>query len=253
MEKVGIIGLGRFGRFWAEVLSHSFDVYGYTRTIPQEAPCTLLSLEDFCTLPTIFICVPMQAVQTTLQKMAPLIAHKTLVIDTCSVKIEPVRWMNEHLPSHTEIIASHPMFGPDSARKGRNGSQGRYCLANLPIMMHPERVSPERYEFWRSFFISIELEVVEMSPEEHDKQAAMSQALTHMLGKTLNTMGIEETPIGTLWYRKLLAICKQVAKDTPELFYDMQTLNPYASIMRQDFERAWDTVTKSLTDTANHG
>ena len=244
MSNVGILGLGRFGKFWATVLSHSHTVYGFNRSIPAEPNCTLVSLEELCKLPVIFICVPMRTVPEMLKKIAPLLAPDTLVVDTCSVKMEPVRWMKEFLPESVNILATHPMFGPESAKEG---------LTGLPLMMHPVRMPQNQYDEWSHFFRSLGIMVVEMTPEEHDRQAALSQALTHMIGRTLNTMGIEETPIGTLWYRKLLAIAKQVEKDSPELFDDMQNLNPYALEMRKDFESAWRTVCTGLTESAHRG
>jgi prephenate dehydrogenase len=244
MSNVGILGLGRFGKFWATVLSHSHTVYGFNRSTPAEPNCTLVGFEELCRLPVIFICVPMRTVPEMLRKMAPLLAPGTLIVDTCSVKMEPVRWMREILPAHVDILATHPMFGPESAKEG---------LTGLPMMMHPIRMAQPQYDEWTHYFRNLGIMVVEMTPEEHDRQAALSQALTHMVGRTLNLMGIEETPIGTLWYRKLLAIAKQVEKDSPELFLDMQTLNPYAAEMRRSFEDAWRKVCADLTDTANHG
>jgi prephenate dehydrogenase len=244
MNKVGVLGLGRFGAFWATVLSHSYTVYGYNRSTLSSPPCTIVSLEELCALPVIFLCIPMRTVPEILTKIAPLLSKGTLIVDTCSVKMEPVRWMRELLPETVKILATHPMFGPESAKEG---------LSGLPLMMHPVRLETSLYDEWADYFRSLGIMVVEMTPEEHDRQAAMSQALTHMIGRTLNTMKIEETPIGTLWYRKLLAICRQVEKDSPELFLDMQTLNPYAPKMRSDFESAWKSVCNGLTDTVNHG
>lgn len=237
MEKVGVIGLGRFGTFWTGVLSHGYSVYGYARTPQANPPCELLSLEEICKLPVVFLCVAIRAVPEMLERMRPLLAPGTLVVDTCSVKMEPVRWMRETLPKGIDILATHPMFGPESAKEG---------LTGLPLMMHPVRMQQPVYDEWAHYFRSLGIMVVEITPEEHDRQAAMSQALTHMIGRTLNLMGIEETPIGTLWYRKLLAICKQVERDSPELFLDMQTLNPYARNMRSGFEKAWKEVCGGL-------
>jgi prephenate dehydrogenase len=244
MSKVGIIGLGRFGSFWAKVLSSGYEVYGYNRSQRPDPSCAVVGFEEICGMPVIFLCVSMRAMRETLERMKPFLKPGTLVIDTCSVKMEPVRWMRELLPERVEILATHPMFGPESAKEG---------LAGLPLMMHPVRVAGDRYDEWNRFFRSHGIMVVEITPEEHDRQAAMSQALTHMVGRTLSLMGIEETPIGTLWYRKLLAICRQVEKDSPELFLDMQTLNPYAPVMRESFERSWKEVCASLTDGAHRG
>ncbi len=240
MNKVGIIGLGRFGTFWASVLSTEYDVYGFTRTKPDNPPCDLVDLEYLCTLPVVYLCVPMRTMPEMLDRIAPLLAPGTLVVDTCSVKLEPVRWMTEKLPESVDIMATHPMFGPESAKEG---------LTGLPLMMYPVRMQQAVYDEWAHFFRSHGIMVVEITPDEHDRQSAMSQALTHVLGKTLNNMGIEETPIGTLWYRKLLAICKQVEKDSPELFNDMQTLNPYAKKMREKFTEAWHEECRLLGDS----
>lgn len=240
MDKVGIIGLGRFGIFWAKVLSHSFDVYGYSRSKKENCHCTQVSLEEVCSLPVIFICVPMRTVQETLERMKPFLKPGTLVADTCSVKMEPVRWMLQTLPEYVHVMATHPMFGPES---------GKDSLVGLPLMMHPVRMPQELYDQWLHWFRNAGIMVVEITPEEHDRQAAMSQALTHMIGRSLNTMGIDEIPIGTLWFRNLHAIAKQVAKDSPELFLDMQTLNPYANEMRDRFERAWKTVCEEVANS----
>jgi prephenate dehydrogenase len=241
MNSVGVIGLGRFGTFWTEVLSHGYTVYGNSRTPRDTAPCPQVSLEEVCSLPVVFLCVSMRAMPQTLRSIAPLLKKGTLVVDTCSVKVEPVRWMREILAEDTEILATHPMFGPESAKEG---------LTGLPLMMHPVRMESARYDQWSHFFRSLGIMVVEMTPEEHDRQAALSQALTHMIGRTLHRMGIEETPIGTLWYRKLLAIAKQVGRDSPELFLDMQTLNPFAKDMRDCFERSWREVCAELDESS---
>lgn len=237
MKKVGVIGLGRFGIFWSKVLSHSYEVCGYSRTHKEDYPWPQVSFEQLCQCQVIFICVPMRTVRATLESMKPLLAPDTLVVDTCSVKMEPVKWMTSILPESVHILATHPMFGPES---------GKESLIGLPLMMHPVRMPLAWYEEWSHFFRNLGIMVVEITPEEHDRQAAMSQALTHMIGRTLNLMGVEETPIATLWYRNLLGICRQVAKDSPELFLDMQTLNPHAQAMRDAFIAAWDKVCREI-------
>lgn len=239
MEKVGVLGLGRFGLFWSKVLAHGYEVYGWNRSPRENPPCPLVSLEELCRLPVIFLCVPMRTMKETLERIAPLLGSDTVVVDTCSVKVKPVEWMLATLPAGTPILATHPMFGPES---------GKESVMGLPLMMHPVRLASERYNEFAHFFQSLGIMVVEITPEEHDKQAALSQALTHMLGRSLNVMALEDTPIGTLWYRKLLAICRQVAKDSEELFMDMQLLNPYAEGMRRSFEDAWQTVTMEINE-----
>lgn len=146
-----------------------------------------------------------------------------MVADCCSVKTLPARWMLEALPPETGVLATHPMFGPESAKNGLEG---------LPVMIDPVRLDAERTLFWEEFFATAGLSVVRMDCDRHDREAAYSQALTHFVGRTLNRVGLEDTPIATKWYRHLHAVAQQCARDSEELFQDMQLLNPYARAMR---------------------
>ena len=159
-------------------------------------------------------------------------------MDTCSVKILPRRWMRENIPSDRFMIATHPMFGPDS---GRNGVKG------LPIVMCP--ISPaedERYRSVKALFQRMDLDVLEMSAEEHDEEAAYSQGVTHFVGRTLSAMGMKPTPIATQGYRSLMTIVEQTCNDPVQLFYDLQRFNPYAKEMRLSLQVAVEKVLNAL-------
>ena len=51
-------------------------------------------------------------------------------MDTCSVKVHPVRAMLEAVPVENPVIGTHPMFGPDSAGGGVDG---------LPMLVYARR------------------------------------------------------------------------------------------------------------------
>ena len=44
-----------------------------------------------------------------------MLKENAVIVDVCSVKEYPVQWMRELLPANVSILATHPMFGPDSA------------------------------------------------------------------------------------------------------------------------------------------
>ena len=234
---VGIIGLGRFGSFWANFLAQDFEVAGCSRGLNETPACPLLPLEEVCAMRTVFLCVPIRAVPETLERIAPLIPPETLVADTCSVKALPARWMLEKLSLETKILATHPMFGPESAKFGLDG---------LPIALSPIRLPEDEFAFWKSYFNGRKLAVVEMTAEEHDREAAKTQALTHMVGRVLSRLGVADSSISTLWHQRLVSICRQVDKDSPELFSDMQRLNPFAAEVRQEFDRIWRETSAEL-------
>ena len=70
--------------------------------------------------------------------------------------------MENHLDNNIGIIATHPMFGPDSFISNNR----------LKMMMHNTRDVNDQYTFWRRFFIDQGIQVIEMSPDQHDKLAA---------------------------------------------------------------------------------
>jgi prephenate dehydrogenase len=61
----------------------------------------------------------------------------TTVLDTCSVKSHPAAVMGRLLGPDVSALATHPMFGPDSAGNG---------LAGLPMVMCPVRVTAGELE-----------------------------------------------------------------------------------------------------------
>jgi len=224
--EVGVFGLGRFGGFWSQLLSKGFDVRGYDVDAERPAPegVRRVGLDGLASCEAVFLCVTIRSVPEALRRLAPFLAPGTLVIDTCSVKIEPARWMAEILPEAVGILATHPMFGPESAKNGLDG---------LPIMMDPIRCSEDKAAFWSETFSSYGLSVVRMSCDRHDREAAYSQALTHFVGRSLHRVGLTDTDIATRWYRNLHAVVKQCVRDAPALFEDMQRFNPYAAEMRR--------------------
>jgi prephenate dehydrogenase len=230
---LGVYGLGRFGRFYAELLSRYAEVKAYSRNPERPTPPGIRRVdeEQLYDQPVIILCVAISGLPEVLQRMAEKLKPGTLVMDTCSVKSMPARWMEEMLPTEVKILATHPMFGPDSARQGLEG---------LPMILHPVRLEREELEQWQFFFRSIGLSVQLMEPELHDRQAAFTQGLTHYLGRVLAELELESSQIASLGYRKLLEIIEQTCNDSWQLFFDLQQFNPYTREMR-------DRLTASLS------
>jgi len=239
---VGVFGLGRFGSFWSSLLSRRFAVQAYDIDPDRRAEegVEKVSLEELCRCKTVFLCVSIRSMKEVLALIAPHLSSGTLVIDTCSVKVYPAQWMVEILPPSINILASHPMFGPESAKGG---------LDELPIMLDPIRLEDERRLFWEETFASFGLSIVRMDCDRHDREAAYSQALTHFVGRSLHRIGLPETEIATRWYTKLHLVAKQCVRDSNELFQDMQSFNPYAQQMRSDLMASFATTLEDLEKT----
>ncbi len=236
---IGVYGLGRFGFFWAKLLSRYFNVKGFSRNPEREAPPGVKRVDEHELLDqnVIFLCVSISAMEEVLRRIGGRLKPDTLIIDTCSVKVYPAGLMEEILPGNVRIIASHPMFGPDSARDGLNG---------LPMIMWPLRNSDREFDFWSDFFKGIGLKVLKMDPDSHDREAAFTQGITHYIGRVIADLDLKESEIATVGYRKLLEIVAQTCNDPWQLFIDLQHFNPYTAIMREKLHSSIDRIMKKL-------
>ncbi len=223
--KIGVYGLGRFGYFWAELLSEKFDVYAYNRSPGRAVPPTVTrcSLEELGDCDAIFLCVSISSLEPVVKALCGYVSDHTVVIDTCSVKSYPVTVMEQYLPGDVRYIATHPMFGPDSAKDGVRG---------LPLVYCSGRCEDEDNRFWLETFRSYGMRVLEMTPEEHDREAAYTQGITHFIGRVLNELHLKPSQIGTVGYNRLLEIVEQTCNDPLQLFHDLQRYNAFTHEMR---------------------
>ncbi|MFP4374441.1 MAG: prephenate dehydrogenase/arogenate dehydrogenase family protein [Spirochaetaceae bacterium] len=233
--QVGVYGLGRFGSFWAEVLAEHFPVKAYNRNPDRGTPDNVerVSPAELGECDTIFLCVAISAMEPVVRELAPHIGAGTTVADTCSVKVYPVDVMRRHLPEGVGILATHPMFGPDSAGDGLEG---------LPMIFWPERVDEKTVGYWVDWFDRLGLRTVRMSPDEHDHEAAYTQGITHFIGRVLDDLSVKPSAIGTMGYRKILEVVEQTCNDPVQLFLDLQRYNPYTTEMRAKLKASLERV-----------
>jgi prephenate dehydrogenase len=237
--EVGIYGLGRFGTFWASELSRHCTVKVYSRTRRTDLPAGLTWVEEdeLLSSPTVILCVSISAMEQVLAAIAGRLKPGVLVMDTCSVKVYPVLKMTEILPSHVEILGTHPMFGPDS---GVNGIRG------LPLVLSPVRIGEALLAAWHKLFVSMGLTVIRMDPHEHDREAAYTQGITHYVGRVLADLGLKESSIATLGYKKILEVMEQTCNDPWQLFLDLQRFNPYTEEMRRKLHDSLERIFSRL-------
>lgn len=242
---VGVYGMGRFGRLWAELLSQEFRVVGANRSVVAEPPTgvSMVAPEELGACNAVFLCVAISAVPAVLEQIGPHLRPGQLVADTCSVKSRPVAWMSHALPESVQILGTHPMFGPDSLRD-REGA--------LPLVLSPVRVEEDTYAAWQDRFRRLGMELYEMSPEEHDRQAAYTQGITHLIGRILADFGVPDSEIGTLGYRRLQQVMEQTCNDPYQLFLDLQHYNPYTPEMRSRFTDSLNRVVADLNDRGEY-
>jgi prephenate dehydrogenase len=238
---IGIIGFGRFGKLAVRYLAEEFEVVVYHRTDKSaeisRAGARAAYHETVFRHDILIPSVPISVFQEVLQDIAPLLRPDALVVDVCSVKEYPVRLMTDILPQTVSILATHPMFGPDSASDSLEG--GKICLCEV-------RIAKKKYRNIKAYLESKRLVVVEATPQEHDEQIANSLSLTHFIGRTLSEYGAKQLDIDTEGYKRLLHILEVVERDTWQLFLDMHHYNVYAKEKRIAFMDVMQDINSRL-------
>lgn len=237
MQTIGILGYGRFGKVLAKLLKDTYHIKAYDPKKIDDPVVEFVSEKELLLETTLFIAVPIHTFESCIQSIAPRLAPNTTVFDVCSIKLHPVEVMEKYLPDPIGIIATHPLFGPDSI-----DSEER-----LNFMMYPVRDTQDCYLYWQQFF-SKKFNIVEITPDEHDKLAAESQGVVHFIARFLQEAHLHKTAIDTLGFKQLLRLIENNCKDSWALFSDLQNYNPYSKEMLDRLEKAFHTVKSSLSE-----
>ena len=235
MNRVSIIGFGRFGAMLHSLLSKGFEVDVFDKNSIDNSDVNEVSLEDALRNETIFIAVPIRDFENLVKDITKKISSGKTVIDVCSVKVFPKKVMLDNLSNQTDIIATHPLFGPDSLKD--SGSV---------MTMESVRNTFGRYDFWKNYFESQNILIEEISAEEHDMMAARSQGLTHFVGRVIDDFGTNQTRIDTEGYKALHKLVNQTCNDTWELFEDIQNFNPFTEKMISELNESFEKISEII-------
>ncbi|MEP1206793.1 MAG: prephenate dehydrogenase [Rhizobiaceae bacterium] len=227
---IGIIGFGAFGKLIASHIAPRFNVFAYDPQLSQNGDAPLLGatpapLDKVASCDVVVLSTPVSSCEEVVTSVANYCRRGSLVIDVGSVKVKPSEIMERLLPNHVDVVATHPLFGPQSARDGVKG---------LKIAICPIRGRGH----WRlAAFLrrQLGLQVILTTPQEHDREVAMVQGLTHLIAKVLLEMGPMPTRMTTLSFDLLVEAISMVQHDAPEVFQAIENLNPYALDVRKRF------------------
>lgn len=233
-KTIGIIGFGAFGQLIALYLNPYFRLYAYDPAVGLDnvagAVCvTLTSMEDAALCDIIILAAPVSNLEPVIKAIAPHLKPGALIMDVGSVKVGPSNIMRKCLPEHVDIVATHPLFGPQSARNG---------IAGLKIALCPVR-GREAYRIGAFLRKYLGLDVIMTTPEDHDREAAMVQGLTHLIAKVLVQMEPLPTRMTTKSFDLIMQAVGMVRHDAPEVFHAIESANEFApQVRRQFFELA---------------
>lgn len=235
-SRIGLIGFGAFGRLIARhapagVRLLAYDaapeaVGGYSPASRQLSPA---SLAEAASCPLVVLAAPVAATAAICRQIAPWLRPGTLVVDVGSVKAQPVADMLANLPAHVEIAGLHPLFGPQSAANG---------LSGLRLVACPVR-GRQVFRLAALLKAGFGLEMQFASPEDHDREMAVVQGVTHMVARLVTALDQRPTRMATRSYALLMQAVEMVRHDNPAVFDAIALRNPFvAGVQEQFFEAA---------------
>jgi prephenate dehydrogenase len=240
-----ILGYGRFGRAFAELLlqaGHHVHVCDPHADIP--AGLAAGSLADAVDAAQwIVLAMPVPHMRDALQALRPLLHAGQVVLDVGSVKMHPCAAMDECLGAEIAHVGTHPLFGPISLARGDRPLRTVICASER----HPQTATRAR-----QLFVDLGCEVIDQSPAAHDRAMASTHALAFFIAKGLVDMGISED---LTWappsFQGLQNMLAAVRGDAGHLFSAIQQENPFATEARAQLLASLAHIHDQLLDNSN--
>ena len=218
-------GAGKMGRWFAEFLASQ----GFAVEIadPAGAPPGFAHQSDWRASPLnqdfIVIATPLGVTDKILRELA-MRRPKGVIFDVGSLK-SPLRAGLNALKSHgCRVTSLHPMFGPDTELLS-----GRHVI-------FVEAGSSDATQAARELFASTMVEQVVMSLDEHDRLIAYVLGLSHALNIAFFTALAESgeaaprlAQMSSTTFDAQLAVAGRVARENPQLYFEIQALNDYGT------------------------
>lgn len=216
-------GAGRMGRWMARFLDgQGFDV---TIADPDTVPDGRTRFADWRDAPLdVDVLVVAAPIEASRRILVDLIERRpnALVFDVASVKAPLVAALRGAADAGLSVCSVHPMFGPDTRLLA-----GRHVL----VM---DCGSPAAAARARALFDDTMAELVDIELAEHDRLMAWVLGLSHALnvafGAALAESGAdaeELASISSTTFQRQLGIAADVGGENPELYFEIQHLNPY--------------------------
>jgi prephenate dehydrogenase len=237
---VALLGFGRFGRALGSLLSEARVAYRALDpavTVPEAVRAPALpELIDGASL--VVLAVPVPRTREALESVRPHLGRDHVVLDVGSVKVHPYGDLEAVLGAEIPWVATHPLFGPVSLALAERPLRVVVC----PSPRHPGAAA-RASELYRR----IGCEVIQQTPESHDRVMAHTHALTFFVAKGMLDAGAgREVPFAPPSFQAVSRTIETVRSDAGHLFAAIQRENPFAAEARHQLLEALVEIDRAL-------
>ena len=211
---VGIIGgTGQMGQFFKRLFEKNNCKVLVSSRKTQLNPIDCAKQSD-----VVLVSVSMDIILEIIKKIAHHINKNSLLIDTTSIKKEPVDAMLRY--SKCEVIGMHPVFGPNVS-----------SLKNQTIVLCPARTK-KWLEWITKIFKKEKARIKITTSDKHDEMMSVIQGLTHFsnlsVAYAMKKLGVdieESLEYSSPVYKLRMAMFGRILNQNPELYADMEIMN----------------------------
>jgi prephenate dehydrogenase len=239
-DVVAILGYGRFGRALGQLFAEAgiaHRAYDPHADVPPEYRAGSMS-ELTAGSTFVIVAVPVARIRAALVDLLPQLRPSQVVLDVGSVKVRPTAALSEVLGDSIPWCATHPLFGPLSLARAERPLRVVVC----PTARHPRAAVRVRALYER-----IGCEVVEQTPESHDRVMAHTHALTFFVAKGMIDAGAGmDVPFAPPSFQAIARTIETVRSDAGHLFVAISRDNPFAAEARKQLVSALSSIDQAL-------
>jgi len=186
---VAVIGVGLMGGSLGMALrQHKYKVIGIGRNLKKlqiakktgAVDCFYTDIKYAANADIIVICLPVNKIVETYEKLAKFVLNKTLICDIGSVKYNITKQINNIIKrnkNYPHFVGCHPMTGTEKSGI-KNACKNLYLNKNVVITDKKEnRKNLSVVKMWKD----VGCNVVYMQPEKHDELVAFTSHLPHII------------------------------------------------------------------------
>ncbi len=243
-DVVGILGYGRFGRALGQLFQEAgieHRAYDPLSQVPAEFRAT--SVRGVAIGATfVIVAVPVARLRSALAELQPHLAPSQVVLDVGSVKVRPAAALADILGNAIPWCGTHPLFGPLSL-----------ALAERPlrVVVCPAPAHLEAAARVRALYERIGCDVIEQTPESHDRIMAHTHALTFFVAKGMIDAGAGmDVPFAPPSFQAIARTIETVRSDAGHLFAAIARDNPFAAEARKGLVSALCSIDRTLDQQA---
>jgi chorismate mutase/prephenate dehydrogenase len=221
-QDILVIGTGKMGQWFVRFLTGRGHKVHVCDTRPEKADRSTVGLKNgVMNADMIIIATPIPSTKQILEEVLAL-KPKGTVLDITSIKDAIIPTMRAAADRGMEVCSIHPMFGPEASVYNRN-------------IVICDCGSSEAMDKAAELFYATGARLTRMPVEEHDELMSYVLGLSHAVNiaffRTLTRSGVDFRrldQVSSTTFRSQAVTSKRVSNESPELYYDIQHLNPHS-------------------------